>query len=69
MNPDLGPLWSVARRGALALRYLEELELAPLISHRIPFEHAADAYARIDERADDAMQVVLTYGDAGGGGA
>lgn len=62
VNPELGPLWSVARRGALARRYLEELDLAPLVSHRIPFARAAEAYAHLDDRPEDAMQIVLTYG-------
>ena len=32
-----------------------------LISHRIPFERAAEAYALVDQRADQTVQVVLTY--------
>jgi threonine dehydrogenase-like Zn-dependent dehydrogenase len=32
-----------------------------LISHRIPFERAAEAYQLIEEGPDEVVKVVLTY--------
>lgn len=32
-----------------------------LITHRIPFERAAEAYELIDRRPEETVKVVLTY--------
>ncbi len=61
VSPDLGPLWTVARRKAYAGHLLRELGLAALVTHRMPFERAPEAYALLDEHPADVMQVVLTY--------
>jgi threonine dehydrogenase-like Zn-dependent dehydrogenase len=61
LDPALAPRWDYARRLALACRLLAELPLGDLISHRIPFAQAPTAYALLDERPADALQVVLTY--------
>ena len=53
--------WTPARRMQLAIILLEELEMAPLISHRFPLEEAADAYRLIDEHPDETIQVLFTY--------
>lgn len=62
MNPDLGPLWSTARRQQVVSRLLTELDLAPLFTHEFPIERAAEAYAAVDAGADGLVQCVLTYG-------
>ena len=46
----------------VARRLLGELQLLPLISHRVPFSRAAEAYELVDRHAEDVVQVVLTYG-------
>jgi 2-desacetyl-2-hydroxyethyl bacteriochlorophyllide A dehydrogenase len=61
LDPALAPRWDHARRQAVALRLLAELPLGDLISHRIPFAQAPEAFALLDERPADALQVVLTY--------
>jgi 2-desacetyl-2-hydroxyethyl bacteriochlorophyllide A dehydrogenase len=61
VDPALEPRWSRARRRALALDLLTTLKLAPLITHRIPFDRAAEAYALVDRRPGETVQVVLTY--------
>lgn len=63
VNPELAPRWDRARRTALVQHLLPSLHLAELITHRIPFERAADAFRLLDEHADEALQVVLTYGE------
>jgi 2-desacetyl-2-hydroxyethyl bacteriochlorophyllide A dehydrogenase len=56
----LQPRWSHRRRLRLALNLLPKLDLAPLISHRVPLEHAPAAYALIDQHPEQTVQVVLT---------
>ena len=62
IDPSLAPRWDRARRLAAATDLLGDLVLAELITHRFPFERAAEAYKLLDERADETIQVVLTYG-------
>jgi 2-desacetyl-2-hydroxyethyl bacteriochlorophyllide A dehydrogenase len=61
LDPGIQPRWSRDRRASTARDLLEQLELLPLITHRIPFADAAEAYRIVDEHPDDAVQVVLTY--------
>ena len=37
------------------------LVLGPLITHRIPFARAAEAYELVDQRPEETVQVILTY--------
>ena len=62
VDPALHPRWGPARRLALARELLASLRLSELITHRIPFEQAEDAYRLVDERPEETLQVVLTYG-------
>ena len=57
------PRWDAARRRRVAAELLPSLALAPLISHRFPFDRAAEAYALVDRHPEEVVQVVLTYGD------
>lgn len=61
IDPSLAPRWDRARRLAYATELLGELRLAELITHRFPLARAADAYAMLDERNADTVQVVLQY--------
>lgn len=65
LDPALAPRWDLARRRDLVTTLLAELPLAGLVTHRVPFERAADAYRLVDEHPDEALQVVLTYDAAG----
>jgi 2-desacetyl-2-hydroxyethyl bacteriochlorophyllide A dehydrogenase len=64
VDAALQPRWNYARRLALACDFLPRLQLEPLITHRIPFEHAAEAYQLVDEHPDATVQVLLTYADS-----
>jgi 2-desacetyl-2-hydroxyethyl bacteriochlorophyllide A dehydrogenase len=61
IDAALQPRWSYRRRLAVAASFLEQLELESLITQRVPLERAADAYRLVDERAEETVQVVLTY--------
>ena len=61
VDPSLGPRWDRERRMELATDLLAELVLAELITHRIPFARAAEAYALLDRNAAETVQVVLDY--------
>jgi 2-desacetyl-2-hydroxyethyl bacteriochlorophyllide A dehydrogenase len=63
LDPALAPRWDRARRQALARELLGRLQLAPLITHRIPFEQAAEAYALVYRHPEEVVQVILTYGE------
>ena len=58
------PRWTHQRRLALARDLLPHLELQPLVSQRFPVEHAAEAFALVDEHPDQTVQVLLTYTQA-----
>jgi 2-desacetyl-2-hydroxyethyl bacteriochlorophyllide A dehydrogenase len=64
IDPTLSARWSPARRRGLARTLLPQLALAPLITHRIPFERASEAYELVDRHPEETAQVILTY-DAG----
>lgn len=59
--PALRPRWDRARRTALAIALLSELHLTDLITHRIPFDRAAEAYELVDRQPEETVQVILTY--------
>lgn len=61
VDPSLAPRWDAARRRRVTRDLLGELVLAPLVTHRIPFSRAGDAYRLIDERPDETVQVLLAY--------
>jgi 2-desacetyl-2-hydroxyethyl bacteriochlorophyllide A dehydrogenase len=65
IDPALQPRWSRQRRLALARELLSTLRLAPLITHRIPFHRAPDAYALVDRHPEETVQVILIYGEDG----
>jgi hypothetical protein len=61
VNPDLGPLWDVPRRNAVALRLLNDLLLDPLITHEYPVQRAAEAYRTVDGGDPELVQAIITY--------
>ncbi|MBP1464391.1 zinc-binding dehydrogenase [Candidatus Chloroploca sp. M-50] len=61
LSPEVTARWDHNRRWEAVLAWLPQLQLAPLISHHIPFARIADAYRLIDEQPEQAVQVVITY--------
>lgn len=61
----IGPAWQArwdkARRFALAWRYLADLPIDDLITHRFPAQQASEAFRLLDQAPDQTLQVILTY--------
>jgi len=63
LAPDLTARWTKARRLGFAMRMLEEVKPASMITHRYHVSRAAEAYELLDRRQEEAIQVLLTYED------
>jgi threonine dehydrogenase-like Zn-dependent dehydrogenase len=61
LAPETTGRFSKDRRLDVALDRLREIDVASLITHRIPFADAPDAYRLLDESPETAVQVLLTY--------
>ena len=57
------PAWTLDRLNATARNLVTDgmVRTDELITHRIPFDRAADAYALITDTPQDTIKVVLTY--------
>jgi 2-desacetyl-2-hydroxyethyl bacteriochlorophyllide A dehydrogenase len=57
------PSWTLDRLNDTARRLITSgaVRTGELITHRVPFERAADAYALIADTPQDTIKVVLTY--------
>ncbi len=60
--PELAATHSLSRRAEHVIDWFGELDLDPLLTTIVPFEHAAGAYQLIDQQGDEAIQAVLGYG-------
>jgi 2-desacetyl-2-hydroxyethyl bacteriochlorophyllide A dehydrogenase len=62
--PQREPGWDRQRLRAAALDLLayQRLEVDVLVTHRIPFARAPEAYELIDRSPEHVLRVVLTYG-------
>jgi 2-desacetyl-2-hydroxyethyl bacteriochlorophyllide A dehydrogenase len=61
LAPQWTGRWTKARRLQVAWQMLEHVKTLHLITHRVPFTQAAQAYALLDQHPDEAIQVILTY--------
>ena len=61
--PELSARWDAGRRRRAVVSLLRDprLPLDSLVSHRIPFGRAPEAYRMLDEGPGDAVQVVFDY--------
>jgi alcohol dehydrogenase len=53
--------WSKGRRLAVAWEMIRRHQPQRLITHRLPITQAAEVYRLLDERPDEAVQVIFTY--------
>ncbi len=61
IRPELRGRWDRERRFETAGRWLERIDHERLITDRVPFHAAGDAYERLAATPEDTLQVVLTY--------
>jgi len=61
LTPALSGRWSKARRLDTAWDMIRSLKPGRLITHRMPLSRAREAYALIDRRPAETLQVVLDY--------
>jgi threonine dehydrogenase-like Zn-dependent dehydrogenase len=60
--PELRQRIGRERRFRMALEAASALPFGELVSHRFPIERASEAYRLLDERPEECLQVLLTYG-------
>jgi 2-desacetyl-2-hydroxyethyl bacteriochlorophyllide A dehydrogenase len=63
LNPALRSRWDFRRRTATAIELLPHLHTAEMITDRVPFERAAEAFRRLDEHPAEVLAMALTYGE------
>jgi alcohol dehydrogenase len=61
IDPDHADRWDKDRRLDVVRSWLAEHDLSALFTHEFDIEHAADAYRLLEERQDEAVQIVFTY--------
>lgn len=61
INPEIRHMWDNKRKENACIGLLSKLKLDNLITHKIPYEHAAEAFEMIDKNPKDIIQLVLTY--------
>jgi len=59
LNPSMQPRWNRERRTKAVFGLLPELRPSRLISHRLPFSQAADAFRMIRDDPSSVMQIVF----------
>jgi threonine dehydrogenase-like Zn-dependent dehydrogenase len=60
-NPDLRHQYNCQRRQEQSIWLAQNLELLPLISHRVPFEELPEALRVIDANPSACQSIVITY--------
>ena len=61
VGPELSATHNLGRRADNVIQAFGELDLAPLVSDRVPFADAPAGYALVDARDERTTQVVFTY--------
>jgi 2-desacetyl-2-hydroxyethyl bacteriochlorophyllide A dehydrogenase len=61
LDPEVRGRWTLDRRTEVVLEKLTSLPVESLVTHRIPFDKAPEAYRLLDDHPDEALQVLLTY--------
>lgn len=61
LSPELRGRWDTDRRFDVAFDRLDAMDADALITHELPLDRAADAYALLDDHPDEARHIILTY--------
>jgi len=59
--PELSSRWDKPRRFSVAWNSLRQIKPEKWITHRFPFDHAADAYTLLERSAEQTIQVIFDY--------
>lgn len=62
ISPEHRGRWTKDRRMDVAWDHLRTVDVDRLVTHRVPFEEAHQAFRLLDDGPDDVLQVLLTYG-------
>jgi 2-desacetyl-2-hydroxyethyl bacteriochlorophyllide A dehydrogenase len=61
LAPELTGRWDKERRFSLAWDMIAKIDPSRWITHRLPFNQAAEAYRLLDQSPQDTIQVIFTY--------
>ena len=61
IDPERLGRWTRTRRHEAAWEMVSTIEASDLITHEVPFTRAHEAYELLEQRPNEAVQVVLTY--------
>jgi threonine dehydrogenase-like Zn-dependent dehydrogenase len=61
ISPELSGRWNKTRRYETAWAMIRTLQAEHLVSHRMAFESAVDAYQLLDKSPEDVLQTILEY--------
>lgn len=61
IDPQYTGRWSKERRLDIAWDVLDKIDVTELITHRIPIERAPQAYQLLNDRPQEAVQILFTY--------
>ena len=59
--PELSARWDKSRRFEVAWEALKRIQPERWITHHFPLSQAAQAYRLLDEKPEEAIQVIITY--------
>lgn len=61
VGSGLQPRWDAMRRMRVAMEQLAAIDVDALVTHRLRFDQAPEAYEMIDRRPEDSLGVLLEY--------
>jgi threonine dehydrogenase-like Zn-dependent dehydrogenase len=60
-NLDADDRWPFARKYKTSLDFLKRIDVGQLITHRVPFADAPEAYRILDQEPDRSLAVLLEH--------
>jgi 2-desacetyl-2-hydroxyethyl bacteriochlorophyllide A dehydrogenase len=64
INPSLSSRWNFARRQEQVFKFMRTFDFDSLITNRVAFANAPQAFQLVDEHPEEVVQVLLTYEEA-----